>query len=191
MEKAWKGLGRFTHLPLEVIIENIFPNLNLMELCTVRCASQAFNYRVGLYLSRLKKLDMFEVKDLIDELGLRNIVYHLSLLEEICLDGCWRAATKTNLLALFKNCPSLTHFSAKRCKCIDDEILADMSRHCVNLEVVNVRCCFQVMFFVIFHLWSLDFKLSTLTADWHSLGFGIWKILFAFAGLVQLVKGMK
>jgi len=112
----------FNDLPTEVILENLLPNLDLLELCTLRSGSKAWNYRICLYFSRTKKLDLSEFKDTINETGFRSIVQHLSKLQEIILDGCWRTASKSNLLNLLKNCRSLKYFSSKRCKFVDDEV---------------------------------------------------------------------
>ena len=133
----------FNKLPVEVILDNILPNLDLAELCTMRSVSKAWNDRVGLHFSRMKRLNLFEFKDIINEAGFESIVHHLSNLQEITLDGCWRTASKSNLLTLFKNCRSLKNFSSKRCKFVDDEVLAAMAHNCRKLEVINISCCYQ------------------------------------------------
>jgi len=134
----------FNDLPTEVILENLLPNLDLLELCTLRSVSKAWNYRICLYFSRTKKLDLSEFKDTINETGFRSIVQHLSKLQEIILDGCWRTASKSNLLNLLKNCRSLKYFSSKRCKFVDDEVLSSMSQNCRMLETINISCCYQI-----------------------------------------------
>lgn len=131
-------------LPIEVILENVFSNLDLQDICTIRCVNKVWNYQVTVFFARLRKLDLTEVKDIINELGFNSIVRHLSSLKEINLDGCWRTASKSNLFTLFKNNPSLKCFSSKRCKFVDDEILTAMSKNCIKLEVVNISCCYQV-----------------------------------------------
>ena len=133
----------FNRLPTEVILENLLPNLDLPELCTLRSVSKAWNYRICLYFSRTKKLDLSEFKDAINETGFSSIVQHLSKLQEIILDGCWRTASKSNLLTLFRNCQSLRYFSSKRCKFVDDEVLSCMSQNCRMLETINISCCYQ------------------------------------------------
>ena len=133
----------FNRLPIEVILENILPNLDLIELCTMRCVNNDWNHRICWYFTRMRRLDLSEYKDTITENGFSSIVQHLSNLQEVTLDCCWRTASKSNLLTLLRKCPYLKVFSSRRCKFVDDEVLACMAHNCRKLEVVNISYCYQ------------------------------------------------
>ena len=156
-----QGPVPFNQLPIEVLLENILPNLDLAELCTMRGVSKGWSSRICLYFNRLIKLDLSEFKDTINETGFKSIVQHLSRLKEIILDGCWRTASKFNLLALFRNCPSLLHFSSKRCKFVDDEVLACMAQNCRKLEFIDISCCYQA------RIWRISFWCLKLVVYWY------------------------
>ena len=131
--------------PAEIIVEYIIPNLDLPEICLLRCVSQSWQNLANLYFARIKVLDVTELKDMLTEFGFQNIAKYLHKLQEIYLDRCWTIATKDNLLQLFDNCPFLKVFSAKRCKFVDDEVLEEMADKCRKLVTINVSYCFQVL----------------------------------------------
>ena len=131
--------------PAEIIVEYIIPNLDLPEICLLRCLSQSWQNLVNDYFARMKVLDVTELKDMLTEFGFQNIAKYLHKLQEIYLDRCWTIATKDNLLQLLDNCPFLKIFSAKRCKFVDDEVLEEMADKCRKLVTINVSYCFQVL----------------------------------------------
>ena len=131
-------------LPIEIVLGHIISEFELPEICTLRQVSSKWREIIKLYLSRLRNLDLTEVKHILTEHGFFSIITELAKLREICLDGCWIIATEINLFTLFKNCPQLKSFSSKRCKFVCDDVLEELSRRCSSLENLNIDSCFQV-----------------------------------------------
>ena len=131
--------------PAEIISDLILPYLDLAELCTLRGVSRAWQDFVNEHFAIIKRLDLTDVLDLISEVGCQSIFKHLLKLQDVCLDKCWRIATKNNLITLLRNCSDLRSYSSRRCKHVDDEVLELMARNCSKLESVDISHCFQVM----------------------------------------------
>eukprot|EP00795_Rhopilema_esculentum_P014580 gene14580-5653_t len=131
--------------PAEIISDLILPYLDLAELCILRGVSHAWQDFVNEYFAMIKRLDLTDVLDLITEVGCQSIFKHLSKLQNVCLDKCWRIATKNNLNTLLSNCSDLRSYSSRRCKHVDDEVLEVMARNCGKLESIDISHCFQVM----------------------------------------------
>ena len=130
-------------MPLEVIVDQIFQWLEIIDVCTCRLVSSKWNYYGTSNLRNRHKLD-FAGKPIISDRGLNAIFQVAQQLRVVLLDECWTCTTEENLFLLARNCPKLRVLYVRRCKYVTDVAIRKICECCKDLQELDVTSCYQV-----------------------------------------------
>ena len=134
------------HLPSELFIYWIFPNIHPVDVCRCRCMCNTWLTWTVTYFRLIKSLDFSDgfSQYYISEDGMLSIIHGLVNLKCIRLDGLWRSATEVNLIKLTRCCRRLELLSIASCRGVTDKVLKAAAVNCNNIKVIDVSRCHQV-----------------------------------------------
>ena len=140
------GTVQLSAIPLEVVLESIFPYLHPIELWQCRRVCRTWLAWIKAYFRTLRVLNL---SDPVSEYyltpdGLHSIVQSLQLLKVLRLDNCQRSVTKKALVLLASRCHRLEVLCAPCCREVTDDVLRAVAENCPRLEELNINRCFQV-----------------------------------------------
>ena len=136
----------FDCVPLEVIVEGIFPYVHPVELWQCRRVCKAWRQWVALYFKTVRWLDFsdsFSEYFLTAE-GFRLIVRSLRYLRGIKLGWCFHCPTESSLISLTKSCRRLEVLSVPYCREVTDLVLEAIGDNCPRIRELNFNRCFKV-----------------------------------------------
>ena len=137
----------FDCIPLEVIVESIFPCVHPIELWQCRRVCKAWRWWVALYFKTVRWLDFsdsFSEYCLTAE-GFRLIVRSLHYLRGLKLGWCFHCPTESSLVCLTKRCHRLEVLSVPYCREVTDVVLEAIADNCPHTRELNFNRCFKVV----------------------------------------------
>ncbi|XP_033109384.1 F-box/LRR-repeat protein 2-like [Anneissia japonica] len=134
----------FLNLPDEIMVCNVLPLLDIMEVCICKAVCRRWRGLVHAYFSQLKELDLSPWNFLIYEEHLIAIVRHLRSLKYLRLGVCWKAVTECSLSSIASSCPKLEVFTANRCGNVTDSAISKLVTRCHNLQELDLSSCYNV-----------------------------------------------
>ena len=137
----------FDCIPLEVIVESIFPYVHPIELWQCRRVCKAWRWWVALYFKTVRWLDFsdsFSEYCLTAE-GFRLIVRSLRYLRGLKLGWCFHCPTESSLVSLTKRCHHLEVLSVPYCREVTDVVLEAIADNCPHIRELNFNRCFKVV----------------------------------------------
>ncbi|XP_071942887.1 uncharacterized protein [Antedon mediterranea] len=134
----------FLTLPDEIMIFNILPLLDLMEVCICKAVCKRWKCLIHAYFSQLKELDLTPWSYLIEEDHLISIIRHTRCLRYLRLSVCWKAVTECSLSSIASSCRNLEVFAASKCGKLTDSAITKLVTRCHNIQELDLSSCYNI-----------------------------------------------